>query len=421
MIKKFYSENRELIKDNIILFIGLFLAGIFSYLFHFTMGRSLGPVNYGELNTIIAIDYIIIVFFNSIQTSIAQFTTKYKSNNEITKISSLIKSSSNKMLKTSIIISLLFCLAIPFLSSFLKLSSPYILLWLIPIIIISLIYPITRGALQGLQKFTSLSISYILEGFIKVSLGLFLIYLGFQTEGAVAAMLLGLFLTYPITFIPLNRILKIKTKKINLKEIYSYSFPVTFMILMLTLMFSIDILLIKHFLSAEQAGYYAALAVMSKVIFFSISPLTQVMFPKIIEAKEKNKNYKSILYKTISLAILISSIVLLVYFAFPNLAIGMLYGKEYLVIAPLLGYIGLMITFFSLAYLLCFYAISLNHKKFIIIIVIALLLEIISIILFHSDLHEIIKNLVIIMFLFFVSMGIYTFRINRIEISKPFK
>jgi len=404
------NKNKRFIKDNIILLIGIFLNGTFSYIFHFIMGRSLGPVEYGELNTIIAINYIIVVFFYSIQTSITQFTAKYKSKKEYGKINYLIKHASRRLLKYSLIVSLLFSLTIPFLGRFLNLGSSYTLLWLIPMIIISLIYPITRGALQGLQKFKGLSLSYIAEGAIKVILGIFLVLIGLRINGAVAAIILGLVLTYPLTLKALKKLFKTKTKKINTKEIYSYSFPVFFTILILTLMYSLDILLIKHFFPAIEAGYYAALAILGKVIFFSVTPLAQVMFPKVTEARENKKNYRSILYKTLGISLLITIPILLVYFFIPNLAVGILFGSQYAPIVPLLKYMGLMIAFLSVSYILCYYNLSLNKKSFIWIILVFLILEIGCISLFHNSLFEIIRNLTIIMFLFLLSMILYSLK-----------
>jgi len=399
----------KFLKDNLVLFIGLFTNAAFSYLFHFIMGRSLGPSGYGDLNVIIAINYIILVFFNTIQTSITRFTAKYKTKNEFGKVNSLIRSASKSLLKKSLIISFIFSLTIPLLGKFLKLSNPWILIWLIPIIIISLIYPITRGALQGLQKFKSLSISYIGEGSIKVISGIILIALGLKTHGAVIAIGIGLILSYLLTLKPLKTILKTAKESINKKEIYSYSFPALITIFFLTLMFSLDILLVKHFLPEKQAGFYAALAIFGKVILFSIIPITQVMFPKITEAKELNKNYKKILYKSLILSSLISIIILAIFFFLPKLMVTTLFGNEYSSIIPLLGLMGLMMVFFSISYLLCFYNLSLNRKNFNWIILVFLIAEITAIITSHTTLFEIIRNLTIIMFFFLISMLIYTF------------
>jgi len=401
-------KNRNFLKDNLILFLGLFFAGFFSYIFHFAMGRMLGPVEYGDLNTIVAINYIIIVFFNTIQTSVTLFTAKYRSNSEYGKIKNLIKSFSRRLLIYSLIIGFIFSFTIPFLGKFLNLNNPMILIWVIPMVIISLLYPITRGVLQGLQKFPSLSFSYIAEGFIKIVFALGLVWIGLRIHGAVAAIVLGLVITYPLTFKPLKKIFKTKISRINKKEIYSYSFPVLFAVLLLTLMYSMDILLVKHYFPAVEAGYYAALAILSKVIFFSIVPLTQVMFPKITEAKENGQNYLKILFKTLLISILIIAAILIMYWGFPELMVGILFGKDYLEIVPLLGMIGLMMSFFSLAYLFCFYNLSINNRSFTWIVLFFFVIEMNSIVFFHDSLFDVVRNLTVIMFLFLLSIIFYS-------------
>ncbi len=78
------------------------------------------------------------------------------------------------------------------------------------------------------------------------------------------------------------------------------TFPVLIMLISLTSIFNIDVLLVKHFFDSINAGYYAALSLLGKMIFFGSWSVSMVMFSKVSEAYALNKNYKNILKKGIS-------------------------------------------------------------------------------------------------------------------------
>ena len=80
MSKLFYHITKSnLIKDNLVLFMGNSLGAFFTFLFHFYMGRKLGPEDYGALGAILALIYLFTIPLTTIQTSIAKFTAIFKS------------------------------------------------------------------------------------------------------------------------------------------------------------------------------------------------------------------------------------------------------------------------------------------------------------------------------------------------------
>ena len=60
-----------------------------------------------------------------------------------------------------------------------------------------------------------------------------------------------------------------KTKKVvDAKPIYKYSRLVFIVLLTLTLFYSLDVMLVKHYFDSLQAGYYAAFAILGRIAFF---------------------------------------------------------------------------------------------------------------------------------------------------------
>jgi len=186
MIKKLMKK--QFVKDNLVLFIGTFVLNVFGFLFHFYMGRGLGPEQYGALGAALSIIYIMSIPLNTIQTSIAKFSSLYAIKREYGKIKFLFLKSVKILLILGVILSLLFILAIPFISHFLRVSS-FTLMLLTLFFIFALLVPINRGILQGMQKFNGLSVNLVSEGVIKFLFGVLFVILGYGVDGAIGAII----------------------------------------------------------------------------------------------------------------------------------------------------------------------------------------------------------------------------------------
>lgn len=407
-LKEIYKRDNELLRDNITLAIGMVSVGMAGYIFHFMMGRYLGPKEYGILGSILAIIYIITVITNVIQTSITNFTSKFKTENKYGKINFLLKTSLRKIGMYSLILAIIFVIITPLLGKFLKVEDIKPIYILSSFIIISLLLPIIRGVLQGTQHFSALSFNYLIEGLTKVIVGVIIILLGLRVNGAVIAIVASYFIPLLAGFIPLKHILKINPESFETRKVYFYSIPVLITIAIITLTYSVDVLLVKHFFSETEAGYYAALALLGKIIFFLATPIIFVMFPKITEMRQNGKDYKSLLYKSIIILSLISIPMNLFYFIFPKLTVTLLFGADYIAIVPILGMFGVAMTLLSMSYLISFYNLATEKKGFMVILLLSLITEILLIYQFHSSLNQIVNILAGVMALQLISLIIVT-------------
>lgn len=95
----FYSEFG---KGSLILIIMLGIYNIFNFLFHLTMGRILGPENYGILAVLMSLIYIYGVPSEAIQNLITKYTSKLNLNKKDGKIKYFMNKSLKKGLNISI-------------------------------------------------------------------------------------------------------------------------------------------------------------------------------------------------------------------------------------------------------------------------------------------------------------------------------
>ena len=404
MIKELLTK--KFVRDNLVLFTGTLILNVFGFLFHFYMGRSLGPEGYGILGALLSIVYFMIVPTNTIQTGIAKFSMLFNAKKEYGKIRYLFAKSVKRLLLTGIIGGIIFALMTPFIADFLNMdvSSLVVISFFM---LFALLVPINRGILQGVQDFKSLSVNLAVEGVIKLLAGVLFVALGYGVNGALGAIIASYIVVFFIGLKPLSEILKKESSRaIDTREVYSYSLPLLIMVLSLTLFYSVDMVLVKHFFSSVDAGYYSAISLIGKILFFGSMSISQVMFPKVAELHHLGKEHKKLMYKSLGVIFLLVIPAVIIYFLIPDFIITLLYGKEYLPISPLLGWFGLFIGLVCFIYLIAFYNISINKKKFLWILGLFNLIEISAVWFFHNSLFQVIQSLTITMFLLFVILSI---------------
>jgi len=414
LVRFHLDKNKNLIKDNLSLFITMFLAYIINYFFHFYVGRKLGPEDYGVFGVLLSIVYIVVMPLMAIQTTLSKYVAELYVKNEKEKLSYLFLRSLKNIGILGIIISILFIIVSPLLSSFLRINviSPLIILG--SSIMFAFLVPIIRGFLQGMQKFKLLGSTFIIESLSKIFIGIPLIFLGFGVNAAIGGFALSFVLPL-ILFIYFIKIGFFKEKKIkfNTSQIYKYSFPVLLMLIALTGLYTWDVVLVKRFFNPVEAGQYAALSLFGKIIFFATLSIGMVMFPKILELNSQNKAHLSLLFKSIVMAFLLGIGTSLVYLLIPKFIINMLFGTEYLIVSPLLWKFGIVMTIFSICYLISYYNIALHRIKFLYILILFNILEILLITIFHNSLTQIVTTLITVMVLLFFSLVIYTIKNDK--------
>lgn len=387
-------NTRALVRGSLILLIGLNFVNVANYLFNLLMGRMLGPEDYGLLISLFALIYIIGVPSATIATVAMKFTAEYRAQGKQEKINPLLRYLSKRIALLALTAFLIIAFASPLIADFIHAPS----IW--PIILIGLslftlfLIPINRGILQGLQRFGAYAVNSNIDPILKILLGILLVWLGWRVDGALIAMIAAALIAYLISFFHLKEFLRPSSQNIDTTKIKNYSFSSLIALLLLALYINIDVILVKHYFSAQEAGYYGALATLGKIILFASTPIVGAMFPIIAERNEQNKGHWRVLFAALTMVLAISVLILIIYFFAPGLAIKYLFGTQYLAAVPYLGWFGLAILLYSLVNAMVNYYLSVHSLKFIPFLLITAILEILLMVFYHDNFMEIIKILI---------------------------
>lgn len=381
----------SLIRSGTILFLASMAGNVSNYLFQFFMSRHLSIEDYGTMNAAFSMLIMVGIPTATIMMVLAKYISKFNAQGEENKISSLYRNSVLKMSGLGLLVFAAFLFFRNNISEYLKLNDSW------PVIIIgfglfwAFIITVNFGMLQGLKRFYLFGTGMGLIGILKLLSGVVLVLLGFGLNGAISTVVVSTFLVFAITSVPLRSYLKEKGRvEKNTGDILIYSIPVLLSTIAFAALTNIDLLIVKHMFSAEEAGLYAAVSILGKTLLYLPSALTQALFPLVSEAHTLNQDTFKLLDKGLLYTFAIALAGVAGFTVFPETAIMLLFGQKYASAAPLLKYYGLAMTFLSIVSIFISFNLARHRTGFVYSLIAACAALVILIHYFHGSLMNVI-------------------------------
>lgn len=371
-IKKFSSiDLKTVIRHPVIsgaslIFFGTLFANIFNFLFNVYMFQTLTPADNGVLATIVSFILLFTLIADSLMPTVVHFAASYFAKNEIDKIRGLFW----KFLKIFFIIGailiLVFLVTSPAVAGFFKIDNKWLVILAACIVFVNMMANLNRAIIQAKLLFGYISFVNAATSIAKLAGGVLLVFLGLRVYGALYGFLLGSLIGYLVTFFPLAFLFKNRRLKsdVTLRQLVSYAGPSSVSLLSVTLLITADLLLVKHFYPPEEAGVYAGLSLLGKIIFFLTAPIAMVMFPLVVQRRTRQEKYLHLFMVAFALVSLLSLGVVFFYFLFPEFSIRILLKQDaYLAVKPILGLFGIHMSLFSLLFLTTNFYLSVKKTK----------------------------------------------------------
>lgn len=276
-----------------------------------------------------------------------------------------------------------------------------------------------RGYIQGTYRFRSLAFSLILEGSVRLGGAYLLILAGFGVRGVIAANAASTAIAY--LCIPLHLAPRVPNP-LSLLDAFRETRQALVFYSGQFLIGNCGIVMVNHFFSAHQAGLYAAVAMVGRVIFTMTAAVVNTTFPLVAGTTAENRRDLKV----------IATSLLLVLFSGAGLAIALCMAPSW-VWTKLYGSGFQIAGRYNLSYLLALYALSLviyslcavvvtfemAHKiantSWVQLVFSALLIA--AIYRFHSSLVEVVLVQLALMALLFVVVAI-PFLMNSLSDSR---
>jgi len=360
-----------------------------NYIYNLALGRILGPELFADAALLITLLLVLSFVAMTFQLTTAKFSVLLETN----MLKSFVYQSYRYATYAGVVMGALLIFFARELQSMFQTQSHWMFIIFGFGIPVYFLMSINRGIFQGTKKFDKLAITYQGEMISRLVFTLLLIYLlPFSSSiaislGVVISLIFGLF---PIT---------INKKEILKKQPISaeYSKPVL-RFFILTACYELsqiiinnsDILIVKHYFEEQEAGLYASLALIGRVVYFIAWMFVMLLLPKVVQKQKEGDETSSILFTYVAYISIFATAIILGCYVFPELIIQLLFGHEYLSIAPLLYTYAIATSLFAVSNIFAYYFLSLDNYIPLLLSGLLGMTQVILIVWFHDSLTEVV-------------------------------
>ena len=359
------------------LFVGMTVANVGNYTLNLVVGRLTSPADFSIFVSLVSLAAMLTMPVMALATVAAKFSATFAAADRQSAVRGLFRLLDRVALIAGIVVFILILVLAHPIERFLHLPT------LVPLVVLaasfglSLYLPVARGFLQGSQRFVVLSANTAIEPIIKIVVAVGLLWLGYGVSGAIGGYGVAFVGCYLLARWVLAASLRGTGEPIDWRTLWHYSAATLVSLVALSLLTSIDVILARHYFSATDAGLYAGLATVGKIILFVSAPLVAVMFPLIVTKLARGERHFHLLVQTLTITGALSLLVLIAFTARPDLAMQLLFGAKYAAIAPLLPAYGVAMLLLAIATVFVHYFLSIGFTRVSWLLLLALAVELV--------------------------------------------
>lgn len=395
----------RLLSGSALLLASATLVNAGNYLFNLLLGRWLGPAAFADLSLIVTLFLVTSFITAGLQTPAARFSALFAADSDMQGISNVRRWSTRRAAGLGAILAALLCLGAPLWSAFFATNS----IW--PFVIFGLFVPfylvqgVDRGLLQGRTRFGWLAVTYQTEMWSRLAISIVLVAIGWAVNGAV----LGIGLSFVAAWLVAGRVARDLPKPQPLaptlsRELLVFTGPVLVAQLGQILINNSDILIVRRFFPAADAGTYAALALIGRMVFFATWSVVTAMFPIAAQRFKRGEAHRPLLYISLGIVLAGSLVITAITYFFPVPIVTLLFGPAYLSIAPLLWLYALATMFYALANVVINYRLSIGNTGGTYMAIVAGVAQVTALWMWHDTLTQVVLIQVGLMGALFVAL-----------------
>ena len=355
------EKSRELrariISGSIVLLSGSSLATVVNLAYNIAVARFLGPTGFGQATAV----YTLLTILSAVTLSFQIVSTKVVALQETEEGKhSAYRALHRGAWACGIVVGLALVVLQQPIAAYLNLPNT----WMVVFLAIGTAFYVPlgsrRGYIQGAFGFHSLAKNLVLEGLVRLFGSLLMIFIGFGVTGVVAANAAAMAVAYlaiaprASALIPNPLRLKYVAREIAQAFVF-FSGQV--------LINNCDIVLVKHYFASQEAGLYAAIAMVGRVIFAFSSAVVNSMFPVVAGSHEDERKNFSLITTSLLLVLGVGSIFAIALRVAPAWIWTRFFGAHFVLSGPygfpyLLGLYAITTVIYSLSVVIITYEMS---------------------------------------------------------------
>lgn len=383
------------------LVFGATMAGnVLNYLFNFALSRRLGVEGFATLSSLVSFIMIFSIPASILTLVIVKYTATFHAagdSQRVRRLSQVLLRWTVFAAGAALVVGLLLREQV---AAFLRIPDDAAIPFCMAILALSFITPSVRAILQGEEDFSRYSLSTVLEVLLKVVIAVSLVYAGFGVIGAMLGWMAGTLcaLVYTIWAVFNKHGASADSTvrlALDLRRLLQTTTAVGLASGFLILLSFMDVLLVKHYFDARQAGLYAAVNLTGKVMLFLAGFVPAVLLPKAVARSEKGLCANRLLGQAVTVTLVLSSVALALFGALPTYVVRILAGRDFVAAAPYVLQYDAAMCLLAVVTLLVNFNIGVHRFRFLYGLGITVAAEIAAIALFHRTLWDVVHIVLI--------------------------
>lgn len=181
-------KHNQLLRNNIVFFIGSVTVATINYLFYPVLGRFLSPTQFGEVQVLANLSLQVMIVFSIAKTVII---TEVSNQPDGKLAQKFLANTEALLVRVAIAITIISVLLSPFIKSTLQYNSYAPILLILGFTVINVLRITRDGYIRGIGKFGVSSVGEVIAASTKLISALLLVWLGMGTFGATLGLCLA--------------------------------------------------------------------------------------------------------------------------------------------------------------------------------------------------------------------------------------
>lgn len=373
------------------------LVAFLNYLFHPVMAKYLSVEDFGEVQALFSLLTQMTAFLSALTLVAVHAAVNGETDGERGAIMNLLHRCTWIVLGIGAIGLAFFSTPLAYV---LRFHDPSEFVVLAILFVTTAYYSIHLGDLQGRGRFGAVSLGGLLVAAGRLVFALLFVIFGWRVFGALFGIVVSqvLALGYVYAETRRHRVATSSARRLTATRIrheIAYIALVALTTAYTTILYTVDVLIVKHYFSPEIAGAYGGIAIMAKMICFAALPLVSV-FVSSMRLRDDRRTHARAFAKAMTLIVVMSVCLVAIFSVTPTRLITLMIGSRYASFASLLPTLAIAFACVNIANVCFTYLLAMRWYRVLIFVIVGSIVLVAITLLRHASLEEIVQNMLIV-------------------------
>ena len=368
-------------------------AGLVSYGSNVIFSRLLSPTGFGDLVALLALAVVVAVPAGAAQTVVAQRVARLSEAGDRSRLRYYLRHALAHITVVAVVVGVVYLAFIPLVVEGFSLSAWGPAAALAPLLTASFIYAIVGGLLQGREQFVLLGVAGLAVMVARVGFGVPWAWAGGGAGGAIAGQAIGMLVVVVVALWLMRALIAGRGQGAatsgvkRLPTLHAVTASMGF--IAFAMLSSLDVIFAKIFLDPVDAGLYAALSVLAKVIIFLPSAISQIVVPRAARADAAPAARQAVLRRAAWPIGLVTVTLAVPLIAAPEFWLRVVFGGAYASASNGVLPSVLAGVFLSFLILILMYSVAIRDRRWAIVLGAGIAVQAVGIPLFHGSVVQV--------------------------------